>query len=451
MSPWIQKIVLACVALLLLAASIPISVAQQSQTCPVENRFTTGEASELCANFTHTPSEPTVQDTVVFDASSSFNAGGGGIDTYRWYNLDDEGAPNHYDAEGVTVSTSFDTPGERTIVLEIGTFYNSFTQAYEKEIDVVNTPPNASLRYSPNDPIIGKNITFDATDSYDVEYGIQSYEWTLDTGKTSDGKFRHSYDTYGSYNVTLTVSDGDLTSTKTETIVVDNNPPEPVIKIQSIPDRLTIKDRIVVNASGSYDVEAQELQVTDLQDKDGVGIEEYTWEFGDGTTKTGSIANHSYSSPGNYSIELTASDGRDSSSTTTEVRVINREPNARFTYSPREVTRRSDTIKFNASGTSDPDGKKNIQSYNWRVDNGETKRGEIVEFTYEELGAGAGEDTPEVTLTVDDGRSEDSVTKDVPITYSPGAQSADGFGVVPAVASLVGLVLVIRIRGRKED
>lgn len=425
---------------------MPISVAQQSQTCPVENRFTTGPPSELCANFTYSPSEPTVQDTVVFDASSSFNAGGGDIDTYKWYNLGNKGT-----AEGVTVSTSFNTPGERTIVLEVSGFLNSFTQRYKKEIKILNTPPNASLRYSPDDPILGENITFDATNSYDAGYGIQSYEWDIGDGQVSDPEFRHSYDTFGSYDVTLTVSDGNLTSTESETVVVDNKPPEPLIEIQSMPDRLTVDDEIVVNASESYDEENQELRGTDLQNKKGVGIEEYTWEFGDGTSKTTSVANHSYSSPGNYSIELTADDGRDSSSTTTDIRVINREPDAEFTYSPREVTRRSDTITFNASGTSDPDGKENIQSYIWSVDNGETKRGEVVEFTYGELGAGAGEDTPEVTLKVNDGRSEDSVTKDISITYSPGKQSADGFGVIPAVASLISLVLVMRIRGRKEN
>ncbi len=65
---------------------------------------------------------------------------------------------------------------------------------------------------------------------------------------------------------------------------------------------------------------------TNSSDIDGT-IEEYDWNFGDGTTGTGEEINHSYQEEGNYTVTLIVTDDRGLSSTSTyDVAVLNRNP-----------------------------------------------------------------------------------------------------------------------------
>jgi len=71
-----------------------------------------------------------------------------------------------------------------------------------------NQPPVADFNYSPKNPVVGKTVTFDASNSYDPDGDIVSYEWdfgdeTAGTGMTPD----HVYFAPGSYMVSLTVTD----------------------------------------------------------------------------------------------------------------------------------------------------------------------------------------------------------------------------------------------------
>ena len=45
------------------------------------------------------------------------------------------------------------------------------------------------------------------------------------------------------------------------------------------------------------------------RDSDGT-IELFTWDFGDGTSDTGSTVDHTYSQPGTYPVKLTVTDNR---------------------------------------------------------------------------------------------------------------------------------------------
>jgi hypothetical protein len=63
---------------------------------------------------------------------------------------------------------------------------------------------------------------------------------------------------------------------------------------------------VSLNGSGSTPAEA---------------ITSYEWEFGDGTTGSGAILNHTYTSPGTYTATLTVSDGQSSASSSLTVNV----------------------------------------------------------------------------------------------------------------------------------
>ena len=81
--------------------------------------------------------------------------------------------------------------------------------------------PKASFVYSPECPVVGQNITFNASSSYtlDPDATIVSYMWDFGDGEKGSGKtVNHSYSSAGSYNVTLSVTDSDGEKKRTNTV-----------------------------------------------------------------------------------------------------------------------------------------------------------------------------------------------------------------------------------------
>jgi PKD repeat protein len=76
---------------------------------------------------------------------------------------------------------------------------------------------------------------------------------------------------------------------------VDDIPPAAIFR----PDR----DSIKVGSSVRFDASA----TTDLDDP--VSALSYRWDFGDGRTGQGPVAEHTYSRAGSYSVTLTVNDG----------------------------------------------------------------------------------------------------------------------------------------------
>ena len=101
---------------------------------------------------------------------------------------------------------------------------------------IPNKLPTASFTFSPENPSVNEEITFDASASTDPDGSIVSYEWDFGDGNitsTTEEKINHSYSEAGSYMVKLTVTDDDgVTSSTTKRITVSYYvPPEEVIKI----------------------------------------------------------------------------------------------------------------------------------------------------------------------------------------------------------------------------
>jgi len=91
-------------------------------------------------------------------------------------------------------------------------------------LGTLNQPPIASFTYYPENPLLGEQITFDASSSYDSDGNITNYEWVFGDGNvtnTTHEILNHSYSEAGSYEVTLTVTDneGAMNSTTKEITV----------------------------------------------------------------------------------------------------------------------------------------------------------------------------------------------------------------------------------------
>jgi PKD repeat protein len=97
-------------------------------------------------------------------------------------------------------------------------------------------------------------------------------------------------------------------------------------------------------------------------------------------------------------------------------------PVAQFVFSPATPSQ-GQTIVFDASGSTDPDGNDTIVSYSWSFSDGNTRSGKVVTIAYNTPGTYA------VTLTVTDDRglsasrtqsfTVGSVTNPVSFTFSP--------------------------------
>lgn len=93
--------------------------------------------------------------------------------------------------------------------------------------------PVAKFNWTPPIPAPEKTVIFNASDSYAPEGNVTFYEWDWN----NDGKFdeyyniptaTHSWPEEGHYQVTLRITDNvNLKSKKTETIIIDNEPPGP--------------------------------------------------------------------------------------------------------------------------------------------------------------------------------------------------------------------------------
>ena len=87
------------------------------------------------------------------------------------------------------------------------------------------TNPIADFNFSPNNPSIGEDITFDASDSYDLNGEIVSYEWNFGDGQTGTGKtISHIYDVFDEYMVHLSVMDDEgKTDSISKTVTMKDN------------------------------------------------------------------------------------------------------------------------------------------------------------------------------------------------------------------------------------
>ncbi|WP_246455604.1 PKD domain-containing protein [Sulfitobacter aestuariivivens] len=201
-------------------------------------------------------------------------------------------------SSGASVSHSYAKAGlyPITVALDDGKgLLNS--QRVEEVYARINAVPKAIAGPSRTvDP--GAPVTFDATASSDLDGEILSYTWQFSDGETLQGPIvERQFDTSGPVDVTLSVRDdsGSACAEGTDTLsVLVNSTPQ----VDAGPDR-------EVRVGAAHDVVV--FDVSNATDADGHGLT-FAWNFGDGSTASGSIVRHAYGSPGTYEVTVTARD-----------------------------------------------------------------------------------------------------------------------------------------------
>ena len=159
--------------------------------------------------------------------------------------------------------------------------------------------------------MLGESITFDASNSYDLDGEIDFYYWNFDDGRTSNQMIKeHTYSNSGIFNVSLKLIDNlnDI-STTYYLIEVINSLPEVNFTINpETGNTLTM------------------FEFNDLSfDSDG-DIEEWLWNFGDGNSSTEEEPYHYFSHPGYYNVTLTLKDDQNGFNSSTILIYVENSP-----------------------------------------------------------------------------------------------------------------------------
>ncbi len=362
---------------------------------------------------------------VQFDASISSDADGT-IAAYSW--LFGDGSTG----SGVTTSHSYSVAGPYTVTLTV-TDDSGNTDTASALKTIVDRPPLASFSESATTSLTLNGISFDASASSDADGTIVSFAWnfgdgTMGTGQTTS----HSYATAGTYKVTLTVTD-DSSNSGTATATKTNTDRLPVARFSESATQALTQAAISFDASASSDVDGN--------------IAIYAWNFGDGSTGSGSAVSHAYARAGSYTVNLTVTDDSGSTGTASAVKSIgDRPPVASFTASSTTIVV-GNPLKLDASGSSDQDGT--VTGFSWSFGDGSNGTGFSVSHVYNATG------TFTIALVViDDSGSTGSTSQVVPVTLPPKVlltfqayDAADFFKGVGALDVSLNSSLVVNIPG----
>jgi len=280
--------------------------------------------------------------------------------------------------------------------------------------------PTAAFTFSPTSLSAGLPIQFDASTSRPGTGAIQisTYSWNFGDGTSGSGSnVTHKFGAGNNFVVTLTVTnDRGLAASVSQTLSV--NPaalPTPSFTVS--PSAPAVNQTVFFNGQASTAGQ-------------GHTIDSYRWNFGDGTSGSGSTVTHAFTATGTYAVQLTVTDdvGASVTSNGTAVLVSNaavNPPTANFTFSPSAPVP-NQAVLFNASSSTAGAGHT-LSSYAW--DFGDHGTGTLVSpsHTYTTTG------TFTVTLTVTDEIGQSSVTsKTVTIATTAGTPPTASFTFSPA-------------------
>jgi PKD repeat protein len=279
-------------------------------------------------------------------SSIQFNGSGStGAATYAW-EFGDGGT-----STSMNPTHTYTDNGTYTVRLTV-TNNSSQSDSKTTTATVSNVAPTVSA--SSNAPKNeGESVQFtgSATDPAGVADPL-GYSWNFgDGGSSAQQNPTHTYADNGTYNVTLTVSDGDGGTGSKQIQAVINN----VAPTASASSNAPKNEGAAVQFTGSA--------------TDPAGVADplgYSWNFGDGGSSAQQNPTHTYADNGTYNVTLTVSDGDGGTDSKQIQAVINNvAPTANAGGPYYGVINYS--LQFNGSAT-DP-GSADVLTFTWDLDN----------------------------------------------------------------------------------
>lgn len=163
--------------------------------------------------------------------------------------------------------------------------------------ELVTLPPTANFSFS----VMDLTVAF-SDNSSDGDGEIVTYDWQFGDSQSSELENpTHTYDSAGTYTVTLTVTDSNgQTGSRSKNVTVAGSSSAP-------------------NAAFSFTTEGLTVSYTDNSDDSDGTIISHSWSFGDGNTSNEANPTHTYSEAGSYSVTLQVVDNDGLIDSVTEV------------------------------------------------------------------------------------------------------------------------------------
>ncbi|MFX0099219.1 MAG: CocE/NonD family hydrolase, partial [Candidatus Hodarchaeota archaeon] len=222
------------------------------------------------------------------------------------------------------------------------------------ELPITDGVSSPSVNFSANTTVInpGDSVQFNFSGQVGNEPVTYNWDFGDGTGNSTEKNPTHVYNTLGTFNVTLTVTDWRNLSdslTKFDFINVQPSDLMPVANFEANMTLISLGNTIQFNYTGT----------------DGDPPMTYNWDFGDGIgTSTLRDPIYQYLSTGNFTVELSVSDNDGDMDMVIKPNYIqvfaNLVPDANFTANSTTILE-GESIQFNYTGTFG-DG---IASYQW--------------------------------------------------------------------------------------
>lgn len=279
--------------------------------------------------------------SVGFDGSGSSDQNG--IVSYNWTIM----TPVPVYLSGMAVSYTFSQPGTYSVYLRV-TDAVGLTGTDMVTVTVTDiTPPTAEAG---DDLTIDQHsiASFDGSGSAD-NVAVTNWTWTFNCGSFVQLWGAHAMFTFhyaGSFEVTLTVTDGSALSS-TDTLVVN---------VQDTDDPVADAGNDLLVNAGSV------VTMNGSRSSDNVGIVAYVWTFLDSgpVQLDGEVVQHAFSSPGVYLVTLEVADARGNTDSDTLVVTVNGPPTADAGADQR--VNAGSVVALSGEGSSDDYG---VVNYTW--------------------------------------------------------------------------------------
>jgi PKD repeat protein len=330
--------------------------------------------------------------SVAFDGTHSSDQDGQ-LTQYTWEFGDGQSATGERSAH------SYQKPGTFRATLRVEDNSDSPCNFATDELKVwVNAPPVAAAGEDTRGSV-GQPLTLSGEKSTDSDGELVAYAWDFGDGARGTGKVvEHAWQAPGLYKVRLAVTDNAAVDNSTQSddlTVFINNPP---VARAGADGKGAIDEALPFDGSGSSDTDGN--------------ITQYTWDFGDGTSKEGQQLSHAYSKSGKYTAVLTVKDNSATNSDTRSdslVVTVNQPPVA--DAGPDQLVTASEVL-FSGNNSHDTDGT--LIRYDWNFGDGATGSGATPAHVYTRPGTYRGK----LTVTDNSGTRNNQASDEITIVVN---------------------------------
>jgi PKD repeat protein len=247
------------------------------------------------ANFTFSPTQPAINQDVLFTASGAAQVQNA---SFSWDFGDGQ------TGTGATATHRYVRASTYTVTLRVSSGVGQ-TATTSRTITVSANLPAGQIRFtfSPTNPGLNDTVFFNGSAT---TIANPSFSWDFGDGSNGSGvTTTHQYSRAGTYSVVMTVrNDLGQTGSSTASVTVAATSSQLVADFIFSPTNPTI----------STNTNSVRFDATDSS----ASAVEWKWDYGDGSTDSGQKTSHTFSRPGNWVVRLTVSDSSGRTATVTK-------------------------------------------------------------------------------------------------------------------------------------